>query len=530
MNIVPTQQEERDEMEGYFHSSYNMPYRRLVLHSHGDHATSALQLPGAGVPVQQDDPTLLNQWVLDAALAEKLQAPLIEDEAAVHQWLAAPELQNDGSEGMFQQQQQNLIANHPMENHAIASHYYENPEASSQIIPIFDNSGFPMQYHCADQDTFWNSGYQQLRHYVSNDSIDVTDAFRNETQASSAMLLSEPFFTASPHLSPGEIPSLINADYSDGISGLGNSGLNYSTRGDSVFPTVGPTTPATELGSAFDNVTDPSATAKKHFRDTGANHHREFLPSVEIPGTSVLASPAIVPSSMNDGPGLQHHRHRSTSSISTVSSFGESELDFSLLSLGTPTMETTGLDDDLDWMADLAAETMNLNTDALDPLSGDSGASNIASDKVTDMVTTMTSPAPVATTPFTSPIAAPIDVACTMNPNLSSDSSSCLTPPPTASPTDTIPCCSDTQTVYLFVDEYSSHTENTSESSDSPTHNNQVQKSRIRRLRPREPKTEHNSFKCKCGKLFKKLWNLRNHLKVHEEGRRFFECEIYEKA
>ncbi|KAJ3185647.1 hypothetical protein HDU87_000271 [Geranomyces variabilis] len=74
--------------------------------------------------------------------------------------------------------------------------------------------------------------------------------------------------------------------------------------------------------------------------------------------------------------------------------------------------------------------------------------------------------------------------------------------------------CSDTQTVYLFVNE-------TSKVADIPV--------------PDDPETNpaafasEDGFKCVCGKLFKKLYNLKNHYKMHAVDKPYI-CDICQRG
>ncbi|KNC96741.1 uncharacterized protein SPPG_07949 [Spizellomyces punctatus DAOM BR117] len=67
--------------------------------------------------------------------------------------------------------------------------------------------------------------------------------------------------------------------------------------------------------------------------------------------------------------------------------------------------------------------------------------------------------------------------------------------------------CSDTKTVYLFVNE-------------SHGCDDKKQKG---------PRGEHNCFKCVCGKLFKKLYNLKNHYKQHQKDKPYV-CEVCKRG
>ncbi|KAJ3171611.1 RNA binding protein, heterogenous nuclear RNP-K like protein [Geranomyces variabilis] len=74
--------------------------------------------------------------------------------------------------------------------------------------------------------------------------------------------------------------------------------------------------------------------------------------------------------------------------------------------------------------------------------------------------------------------------------------------------------CSDTQTVYLFVNE-------TSKIADMPV--------------PDDPETNpaafasEDGFKCVCGKLFKKLYNLKNHYKMHAVDKPYI-CDVCQRG
>ncbi|KAJ3056002.1 hypothetical protein HK097_008491 [Rhizophlyctis rosea] len=84
----------------------------------------------------------------------------------------------------------------------------------------------------------------------------------------------------------------------------------------------------------------------------------------------------------------------------------------------------------------------------------------------------------------------------------------------------------DTRTVYLFVNE--SEKQAKREKRKYEENGGEVEVEEAVEGRSKEM-TEHNCFKCQCGKLFKKLYNLRNHYKQHSREKPYV-CDVCKRG